>query len=100
MAAQLAAVVDRPVAFVAVPDEAAVGQLVGAGVPEWYATNVVAQFGLLRAGTQADVRDVVRVLTGREPRSLGEFVRDHGDTFGAGSMDGADTDTLVAASRV
>ncbi|HZG92156.1 MAG TPA: NAD(P)H-binding protein [Pseudonocardia sp.] len=81
--AQLSVVLDRPVGFVAVPDEAAVGQLVGAGVPEWFATNVVAQFGLLRRGTQADVRDVVRVLTGREPRSVGEFLRDHAAAFGA-----------------
>jgi uncharacterized protein YbjT (DUF2867 family) len=81
VAAQLATVLDRPVGFVGVPDAAAFGQLLGAGVPEWYATNVVAQFGLLRAGSQADVRDVVRVLTGREPRSLGDFLRDHAGAF-------------------
>jgi uncharacterized protein YbjT (DUF2867 family) len=87
VAAQLAAVLDRPVGFVAVPDGAALGQLVEAGVPEWYARNVVAQFGLLRRGTQAGVRDVVRVLTGHEPRSVGEFLRDHAvafETVGAG----------------
>jgi uncharacterized protein YbjT (DUF2867 family) len=81
VAAELAAVLGRPVGFVPVPDEAAVGQLVGSGAPEWFATNVVTQFGLLRAGTQADVRDVVRVLTGREPRPVGEFLRDHATAY-------------------
>jgi uncharacterized protein YbjT (DUF2867 family) len=82
VAAELSAALDRPVGFVPVPDDAALAQLVGAGVPEWYAAGVVAQFGLLRAGTQADVRDVVRVLTGREPRSLGQFLREHAGAFG------------------
>jgi uncharacterized protein YbjT (DUF2867 family) len=81
VAAQLSTVLDRPVGFVAVPDEAALGRLVGSGVPQWYASNVVVQFGLLRAGTQAGVGDVVRVLTGREPRPLGEFLRDHAAAY-------------------
>jgi uncharacterized protein YbjT (DUF2867 family) len=81
VAAALSDVLGRPVGFVAVPDEAAVGQLVGAGAPEWFATNVVAQFALLRRGTQADVRDVVRVLTGREPRPVAGFLRDHAAGF-------------------
>ncbi|MCO1655109.1 NmrA family NAD(P)-binding protein [Pseudonocardia humida] len=82
VAAQLSTLLDRPVGFVPVPDDAALGQLVGAGAPQWYAAGVVAQFGLLRAGTQADVRDVVRVLTGREPRSLAQFLGEHAAAFG------------------
>jgi uncharacterized protein YbjT (DUF2867 family) len=82
VAAQLSSLLHRRVGFVPVPDEAALAQLVGAGAPQWYAANVVAQFGLLRAGTQADVRDVVRVLTGREPRSLAQFLSEHAEAFG------------------
>lgn len=81
VAEQLSVVVGRPVGFVPVPDEAAVAQLVGVGVPEWFATNLVTQFGLLRNGTQAQARDVVRTLTGREPRSVAEFLRDHAGAF-------------------
>ena len=43
--------------------------------------NVVTQFGLLRNGTQAQARDVVRTLTGREPRTVAEFLRDHAGAF-------------------
>jgi uncharacterized protein YbjT (DUF2867 family) len=81
VAEQLSAVTGRPVGFVPVPDDAAVAQLIGAGAPEWFATNVVTQFGLLRHGTQAEVRDTVRTILGREPRSVAEFVRDHADAF-------------------
>ncbi len=81
VAEQLSAVIGRPVGFVPVPDDAAVGQLVGSGAPEWFATNVVTQFGLLRNGTQAQARDVVRTLTGREPRTVAEFLRDHAGAF-------------------
>jgi uncharacterized protein YbjT (DUF2867 family) len=81
VAEQLSAVTARPVGFVPVPDDAAVAQLIGAGVPEWFATNVVTQFGLLRHGTQAEARDTVRRILGREPRSVAEFVRDHADAF-------------------
>jgi uncharacterized protein YbjT (DUF2867 family) len=81
VAEQLSTVVGRPVGFVPVSDDAAVEQMVGAGVPEWFATNVVTQFGLLREGTQAEAQDVVRVLTGREPRTVADFLRDHADVF-------------------
>ncbi len=83
VAEQLSSVLGRSVGFVPVPDDAALAQLVGAGAPEWFATNLVTQFGLLRSGTQAEARDVVRVLTGREPRSVAEFLRDHEGAFTA-----------------
>ena len=77
MAEQLSTVVGRPIGFVPVPDDAAVAQPVDAGAPEWFATNVVRQFDLLRQGSQAEAKDVVRVLTGREPRPVAEFLHDH-----------------------
>jgi uncharacterized protein YbjT (DUF2867 family) len=81
VAEQLSTVLGRPVGFVPVPDEDAVAQMVNAGAPEWFAANVVRQLGRLRQGTQAEARDVVRVLTGREPRTVGEFLRDHATAF-------------------
>ncbi len=84
VAAELSAVAGRRVGFVPVPDDAAVGQLVAAGAPEWFATNLVTQFGLLRQGTQAQTRDTVRNVLGREPRSVAAFLRDHAAVF-AGS---------------
>ncbi len=81
VAEQLSAVVGRPIGFVPVPDDAALAQLVGAGMPEWLATNMVRQFGLLRQGAQAESQDRVRVLTGREARSIGQWARDHAAAF-------------------
>jgi uncharacterized protein YbjT (DUF2867 family) len=82
VADELSTVRGRPTAFVPVPDGDALGQLVASGVPEWYAANVVTQFGLLRRGVQDRAGDVVQVLTGREPRSIGTFLRDHAPAFG------------------
>ncbi len=81
VAEQLSAVLGRRIGFVPVSEEIALGQMAAAGVPEWAATNVVAQYGVLRQGAQAGVQDVVRVLTGRDPRSVGEFLRDHAGAF-------------------
>ena len=82
IAAELSDVMGRRVGFVPVPDDAAVEQLVAAGAPEWFATNLVTQFGLLRQGTQAQARDTVHTVLGREPRSVGTFLRDHAPVFG------------------
>lgn len=79
----LSAVLGRWVSFVAVPDDAAYAQLVGAGVSEEFATPLVATFAALRGGAGAQVTDAVRVLTGWEPRSIGEFLSDHADAFAA-----------------
>ncbi len=82
VAAELSEIMGRRVGFVPVPDDAAVGQLVAAGAPEWFATNLVTQFGLLRQGTQAQARDTVHTVLGREPRSVGTFLHDHAAVFG------------------
>ena len=81
VAAELSAVTGRRIGFVPVPDDAALSQLIGAGAPEWFATNLVAVFGMLRQGIQAQTRDTVRDVLGREPRPLAAFVRDHAAAF-------------------
>jgi uncharacterized protein YbjT (DUF2867 family) len=81
VAAELSEIMGRRVGFVPVPDDAAVGQLVATGAPEWFATNLVTQFGLLRQGSQAQARDTVHAVLGREPRSVGTFLRDHAAAF-------------------
>ncbi len=43
--------------------------------------SVVILWGQLRRGAAATTTDVVRVLTGREPRTVAEFVRDHAAAF-------------------
>lgn len=82
-AAELSAALGRPVEFVDVPDEAAHAAMVAAGLPEWLAGQIVLLWGELRRGAGSTTTDVVRVLTGHEPRSVADFARDHATAFGA-----------------
>jgi uncharacterized protein YbjT (DUF2867 family) len=81
VAAALTEVVGRPVGFVSVPDDAARAQLIEGGMPEWFATNLVTLFNLLRDGAAASVSDGVRALTGAEPTPVASFIRDHASVF-------------------
>lgn len=69
-AAVLAELLDRPVAFVAVSDQAARAALVGSGAPPWFAENLVRVFAALRGGLADLTTPAVLELTGRPPRSL------------------------------
>lgn len=81
VAAELSAVAGRPVQFVGVPDEAARQGLVGSGLPEFVAAQIVAIFGVLRQGAQARTTTVVGDLTGRQPRPFAQFARDRANVF-------------------
>lgn len=81
VATELSEVTGRTVEFVPVSDDAAREGLVSAGLSQWFADNVVRAFGRLRQGVAEATTDTVRTLTGRDPRTLGEFVRDHVDVF-------------------
>lgn len=81
VAAELSTMTGRRVGFIPVSDADAREQLVARGAPVWFADNVVAQFALLRGGSQTRVLDSVRRITGREPRSLADFLRDFGASF-------------------
>ena len=83
IARELSAATGRRVEFVAVPDEAARQALIGAGMPEFVAQQIVALFGMLRQGAHERTTDAVRALTGREARSFAEFARDHAELFQA-----------------
>ena len=83
VAEQLSAALGRPIEFVDVPDGAARDGMVQAGLPPWLADQLVILWQQLRGGAASTTTDVVRVLTGREPRSIAEFARDHAAAFGA-----------------
>lgn len=85
VAERLSAATGRPVEFVDVPDEAARQEMLRSGMPDWLADGVVEVHRQLRAGVSAQVTDVVRVLTGRDPRGLGDFLRDHADLLARGA---------------
>lgn len=82
VAEDISAATGRRVQFIAVPDEAARQTLIAGGMPEFVADQVVAVFGFLRQGSQNGTTDTVRALTGRRPRPLAAFVRDHGSILG------------------
>jgi uncharacterized protein YbjT (DUF2867 family) len=71
----------RTIEFVDVPEDAARGQMIEAGMPDWMAELILAAFKALRDGIAADTSDAVRELTGSEPRSFADFARDHAALF-------------------
>lgn len=76
----LARVLGQPVQHVEVLPLHLREALIGNGMPEWLAADLVA-FSLEENDHDADVSDAVHALTGRSPRSLEQFVREHRDLF-------------------
>jgi uncharacterized protein YbjT (DUF2867 family) len=85
VAEELCAATGQRIPFVAVPDEAAQQAMIGAGLPEFVADQLIALFGALRRGAYERTSDSVRVLTGREPRSFAQFAREHANLFAQAS---------------
>ena len=81
IAATIAEVVGRPVAYVGVGDADAFAAFVGAGFDEEIAASVVAFYATMRAGSMSALTDDVETLTGRAPRSFAAFARDHAAVF-------------------
>ena len=82
VAEELSTVAGRRVEFVDVPDEAARQGMIEQSMPESVAGEIAKVFGFLRWGDQDRTTDTVRTLTGREPRSVARFARDHAGLFG------------------
>jgi uncharacterized protein YbjT (DUF2867 family) len=81
VAAELSAATGRDVEFADVSDDDARAALVGAGLPEFVAEQIVAIFAMARLGVNADVTGTVESLTGRAPRDFAAFARDHAALF-------------------
>jgi uncharacterized protein YbjT (DUF2867 family) len=71
----------RPVQHVDVPPEQLAAGMAQAGVPDWLAQDIAALQTAYAAGAGEEVTDVVRTLTGRDPRPFREFVREHAGLF-------------------
>jgi uncharacterized protein YbjT (DUF2867 family) len=80
-AAVIAEETGRPVQHVDVPAEQLAGGMVQAGLPEWLARDVAALQTVYAGGGGAALTDDVSTLTGRDPRPLRDFVREHADRF-------------------
>jgi uncharacterized protein YbjT (DUF2867 family) len=81
IAAEIGSAVGRPVVFVPVSDDDARQAMRASGMPSWLAEQLVIMMRLQRGGAAAAVTDTVRRLTGREPRSWRDFVRENAAFF-------------------
>ena len=81
-AAGLSDATGRDIGFVDLPDEAARQGMLDAGMPGFVADFLVGLFEALRAGAHAVPTGTVRAVTGREPRSVADFAREHAGAFG------------------
>jgi uncharacterized protein YbjT (DUF2867 family) len=77
VARELSAAIGAPVEYVDAPEEAARQGLEASGMPGWLVEHLVGVFGLIRSGAFERTTDAVRELTGREPRTIADFARDH-----------------------
>lgn len=73
----LSEVIGKSVAYTPIDDHAFIGMLTSAGVSDDYAGFMAAIFHPVRAGWAAVVTEHVQILTGRAPRSLETYARDH-----------------------
>lgn len=80
-AAAIAAATGRAVRYVPLPDADARDALVAAGLPPVAAEQIVVLFGMLRRGVAEPVTTTVASLTGRPPRTLTDWTRDHATAF-------------------
>lgn len=80
VAGTFSAVLGRPVVHIDLPGEAMKAGLMGAGLPEWLAADLVAFHGAAR-GRVMPVTDDAERLSGAPPRSMETFIRDHRAAF-------------------
>jgi len=72
----------RTIRMLELTPDAARARMIENGMPSWHA-DVLADFATCFAGGGgARVTDVVLRLTGRTPRSVGEFLDEHAGAFG------------------
>jgi uncharacterized protein YbjT (DUF2867 family) len=91
VAAELSAATGRPVRYVHVSDDDARHAMIGDGLPPMVAEAIVAIFATQRTGWMATTTTDVRDVTGRQPRSITGFAREHASLFepaGQASGDG------------
>jgi uncharacterized protein YbjT (DUF2867 family) len=76
-------VVGRPVRYVDVAVDQARAGMLADGIPEWLVDALLDLGAFYRTGAASLVSDDVERLTGRGPRSVEDFVRDHPAVFAA-----------------
>jgi uncharacterized protein YbjT (DUF2867 family) len=80
-AALISKATGRKVAYQPIDDASFIANLVGAGVPADYAAFLAMIFAPVREGWTAAVTPDVETLTGKAPRSVSTYVKDHAALF-------------------
>jgi len=80
-AAVIAAAAGRPVAYADLPPAEFKGALLGAGLPEWLANDLVALQTQFARGVGTGVTDVVLKIAGRPATTLQQFAREQRAAF-------------------
>jgi uncharacterized protein YbjT (DUF2867 family) len=83
VAQRLSEAAGRTITYVRVPPEAYGAALVEAGLPQWYADELVKLNSIIDNGWAEAVSGDVRLVTKREPTTVAQFARDHAAAFAA-----------------
>jgi uncharacterized protein YbjT (DUF2867 family) len=81
VAKELSAATGKPVKYVDVPPEDARKGMLGAGMPEWFANDLVGLYGVFAAGYGAATTDVVQKVGKAQPRTFAQFAKEHAEVF-------------------
>jgi uncharacterized protein YbjT (DUF2867 family) len=92
MAAQLSEALERPVAFVDLPEREFREALRGFGMPDWQADGLIEDYAHYRRGEASNISSAVKDVTGETPRPFMTFARDHRSAF----LDTKDTKARTA----
>jgi uncharacterized protein YbjT (DUF2867 family) len=81
VAQEFSSVLGKDVQYVDVPLEAARSSMLGSGMSAWLADSLIGLFEFYRNGRAAVVTNVVKDVTGQEPITFRQFVREHVEAF-------------------
>jgi uncharacterized protein YbjT (DUF2867 family) len=77
----LANALGKPIKSIDVPAESAVQGMLRAGLPAPVATAVAQSFAAIRDGRMAIVKDTVKQVTGKQPRTFQSWAQQHASRF-------------------
>jgi uncharacterized protein YbjT (DUF2867 family) len=89
IAAIMSRVLGRPVSYQDIPEEAARGGMLDAGMPDWIVDDLIKLQAVARKGYMAGSGNLLRSLLGREPADVANFLADHAMAFRAQASKGS-----------
>jgi uncharacterized protein YbjT (DUF2867 family) len=81
MAAQLSEALNRPIAFVDLPEQGFRAALRAFHMPDWQADGLIEDYAHYRRGEAANISSAVRDVAGEPPRPFLAFARDYRSAF-------------------